>query len=352
MAVTLFWRCEGTTLDGTADFTAADNTATANNTPAISATGARIGTNGLVFDSSSDRYDFNPASIVSPSAGALAGWFQFPSNFPGSGAASIVFVRGNASSNDHIQILTQSGSGASARNLDFIIRNATNGGVTLSLSGNLLAPGTWYFFTCGWSAAATTRTIAVYDTAGALVDSASNTVTDFTANVPAALDSGNGLRYGDTTGSTGTLYMDNLFAGSAHTDVDTFLANREITTFASYNSGSTATLSPTQATITLFGRTATVNTFSTVFIREVLVNAAGSAVTNRTGISLLVWYGGAPVGAPDLSYSALTTDANGTASWSLATGSLLFGQTIFYLANDGGASLSAYTCARMVPTYQ
>jgi hypothetical protein len=115
-------------------------------------------------------------------------------------------------------------------------------------------------------------------------------------------------------------------------------------------SGST-TLSPAQAALTLNGRTATINSFSAVAIREVLINEAGSAVTNRTGISLLVWYAGNPVGAPDLSYSDLTTDANGTASWSLPTGGLTFNQAIFYVATDGHASLSEYTCARIIPTY-
>jgi hypothetical protein len=47
----------------------------------------------------------------------------------------------------------------------------------------------------------------------------------------------------------------------------------------------------------------------------------------------------------------LTTDANGTASWNIATGPLTLGTPIFYVATDGGASLSQYTCARMVPTY-
>jgi hypothetical protein len=115
--------------------------------------------------------------------------------------------------------------------------------------------------------------------------------------------------------------------------------------------GGSTTLSPAQAALTLNGRTGTINSFSAVFIREVLINEAGSPVTNRTGMSLLVWYAGNPVGAPDLSYSALTTDANGTASWSLPTGGLTFNQAIFYVATDGHSSLSEYTCARITPTY-
>lgn len=136
----------------------------------------------------------------------------------------------------------------------------------------------------------------------------------------------------------------NITTTSSRTSVSVFAALRGAA------SGPT-TLQPAQATLTLAGRAATINNFTTVTIREVMVNEAGSPVANRTGMSLLVWYAGSPSGAPDLSYSALTTDANGTASWSLAPGTLTFGQNIFYVATDGGASLSMYTCARMVPTY-
>lgn len=115
--------------------------------------------------------------------------------------------------------------------------------------------------------------------------------------------------------------------------------------------GGSGTINPATAALSLLGRAGSANAFSTVTIREVLINEAGSPVANRTGISLLVWYGGSPAGTPDLSYSALTTDANGTASWSIAPGSLVYNQPIFYVATDGGASLSQYTCARLVPTY-
>lgn len=133
------------------------------------------------------------------------------------------------------------------------------------------------------------------------------------------------------------------------------LSSRTINMIATFKEGAgggtTTTINPTTAALSLLGRAASANAFSSVTIKEVFINEAGSPVTNRTGMSLLVWYGGSPVGAPDLSYSALTTDANGTASWSIATGSLVYNQPIFYVATDGGASLSQYTCARLVPIY-
>lgn len=151
-------------------------------------------------------------------------------------------------------------------------------------------------------------------------------------------------------GATGTLTSVATLAGQS---VETYGA---VIRLASAGGGgpveaTISNASPQASPVTMNGRAATVNSFSTITIREVLVNEAGSPVANRTGMSLLVWYAGNPVGAPDLSYSALTTDAAGTASWNIATGGLSYNQTIFYVATDGGASLSQYTCARLVPTY-
>ncbi len=117
------------------------------------------------------------------------------------------------------------------------------------------------------------------------------------------------------------------------------------------SSGGSSTINPGTAALSMNGLAGSMNPFTNVFIREVLINEAGSPVTNKTGISLLVWYGGSPNGSPNLSYSALTTDANGTASWSIVPGTLVYNQMIFYVATDGSASLSMYTCARMTPTY-
>jgi hypothetical protein len=116
-------------------------------------------------------------------------------------------------------------------------------------------------------------------------------------------------------------------------------------------SATTGTATPTTGAVTIAGNQPSINPFTNVRIREVLINEAGSPVANQTGIHLVVWYGSIPTGAPDLSYSNMTTDPNGTTSWSLATGTLVYNQRIFYVAHDGHASLSVYTCAQMMPTY-
>jgi hypothetical protein len=115
--------------------------------------------------------------------------------------------------------------------------------------------------------------------------------------------------------------------------------------------GSSTTAQPDKATLTLSGRTPTTSSFTNVRIREVLINGSGQAVSNATDITLCVWYAGRIGGAPDVSINGQTTDPNGTTSWSIATGSLAFNQTIFYVAQNS-LSYSHYAAGRIVPSYE
>lgn len=115
--------------------------------------------------------------------------------------------------------------------------------------------------------------------------------------------------------------------------------------------GSSTTVTPATALVTVSGRIPTTSAFQNVRIREVLVNESGQAVGGAANIHLAVWYGGVLNGAPDISLNGLTTDAAGTTSWSIATGSLAYNQPIFYVAQDS-LSYSKYTCARMIPSYE
>lgn len=115
--------------------------------------------------------------------------------------------------------------------------------------------------------------------------------------------------------------------------------------------GSATTVTPTTGSVVVQGKQASLNSFTNVRYQEVLVNSAGSPVSNRTGLRFSVWYSGQCAGAPDLSYSDMTTGAAGTASYSIATGSLVLGQKGFGVITDGGASLSSYTCGLLTFTY-
>lgn len=117
------------------------------------------------------------------------------------------------------------------------------------------------------------------------------------------------------------------------------------------SSGSSATVTPAPAVITVSGRAPTTSAFNNVRIREVLVNESGQVVGGAANITLLVWYSGRFGGAPDISLNGMTTDAAGTTSWSIATGTLAYNQPIAYVAQDS-ISFSNYTCARMIPSYE
>lgn len=121
--------------------------------------------------------------------------------------------------------------------------------------------------------------------------------------------------------------------------------------YVTVTAGAGTTVTPAPASLTLNGRTPATSAFQNVRIRDVLVNESGQAVANAANITLLVWYGGVARGAPDVSLNGQTTDANGSASWSIPTGSLAFNQHIFYVAQDS-VSFSNYTCARMTPSYE
>lgn len=342
MALTFFWRCEGTTLDGTHDFTAGGNTATANNSPAISATAARIGSNGLLFDGVSERYDFNPASIWNRLVGSAAFSFQFPTALATTGQPFFL-CRGSASFDDTIQVQI-----VSTNELRLIVRDATAGAVNLDTTSVDLAAGNWYGVVIRWDQPNNRRKIEVYNSSNALIQAVEDTSTAFTA--PASLDASNGFRIGDSGGSVGTVWVDNVFV--ADTYGEPLENNLTITSYTGYSSGgSSVTKSPTTANLSLGGLSVITDAFRFVRIREVLINQFGQSVANATDIRLLVWYAGQATGPHDVSINGQTTDANGTASWSIPTGSLLNGQHIFYLAQNS-VSFSTYTCARMVPSYE
>jgi hypothetical protein len=114
---------------------------------------------------------------------------------------------------------------------------------------------------------------------------------------------------------------------------------------------STVTKTPTTGNLSLGGLVASHNAFNHVRIRDVLISESGQPIANATNITLKVWYSGYIAGPADFSRNSYTTDANGTASWSITRGSLVSGQTILYVAQDS-LSFSNYTMGRMVPSYE
>lgn len=122
--------------------------------------------------------------------------------------------------------------------------------------------------------------------------------------------------------------------------------------FKAATSGSTeGTATPTTGSVALQGRAPLVNDFSTITLRGTMINEAGSPLADLTGITCLVWYGSAPVGAPDESLSSLTTNANGSYSFALALGSLAFDDPVYRVIYLGDPP-TRNQAGRRVPDYE
>ena len=228
MAVTFFWRMEGTTLDATHDFTAGDNTASVVSAAALDAAAARVGTLGGLFGQS-DRFEFNPSGIVTAGEGSVAGWFRFPSSWPTNNQGHLFYCRGAASAN-RIEVLSAGTSG----NLKILHSNATNGTIELATAALSLAADTGYCFVARWNSSINYRSIAVYDDNADLIDEVVDAGTDFSSFVPAELGSTSGLRYGDTSGNPGiVIHEDNVFVADTYDEL--LQNNLLITSYTEYS---------------------------------------------------------------------------------------------------------------------
>lgn len=227
-----FWRAEGETLSGTDDFSVGDTTATQQpaSGPAISATAALVGSNGVLIDASGEHYRFDNTgtAIISPSAGSVGFWVRFQT---WSTTATTLYARG-ASANDFIQI-----NGTATNEIRLQIGNSV-GPTTASLNTTAvnIANDTTYFLTASWDDTADLRRICVYDSGGTLVEACTTSAAAFTG--PADLNSTTSLRIGDAAGATTAFYVDNIFVGSLYADADLFFTNRSIASHTSYATGS------------------------------------------------------------------------------------------------------------------
>lgn len=235
MALTFFWRCEGTTLDGTHDFSAGDTTAAAQNSATLDAAAARIGSSGILVNASGKHYRFDPASIASLSEGAIGFWFRV-----GGSQGTMVILRGSSETN-HIRVdLT----GLGARVL-LSIGNAANGSVSLNTNlGTVnedITTGAWYFVVVRYDISNDRRRVEVYDADMVLIQYHTDLTTDLSAYGPAAFDSSDGIRVGDIggwTSSTNYLHIDNLFIAD---DYDEPLQDfADITSYTEYGVSASA----------------------------------------------------------------------------------------------------------------
>jgi len=217
------WRAEGTTLSGTDDNPGTDTSATASGTPAINGTAALVGSNGIQVDSAGDHYRLDAETAV---INRLTGSIGFRVRIQTWGAsASLFHVRGS-SYTYAIYIRMQ---GTDELRLQI---NEDSNVSTLDTTAANLATDTTYFITASWDQPNNARRIRVYDSNDTLLHTTEDTATAYTA--PVDLVTSDGMRFGDTTGTSTAYYLDNIFIDDTYAGADEILCNRSITAFSAY----------------------------------------------------------------------------------------------------------------------
>lgn len=229
MANTFFWRCEGTTLDGTHDNSAGDTTATANDSAAINTAQVKVGTNSHDCATGSSYYSFDLASDIVLSAGS-AGFWIYPDNW----AAGMIFWQALdvSSTADHISLTKTGSSGSGGITLE--VRDAGFGNSTITTGDLGITTGNWYFVTFGWSESATSLYIHVFD----------NTLTELAAATEDTAVAANYfppwanldvLRLGHQSGTGNSAHFDNYMISDSYSE--DLVSNANITSYTSWGGG-------------------------------------------------------------------------------------------------------------------
>lgn len=231
MAITFYWRCEGTTFNATHDYSAGDSTPTSLGSPSIAAGAAKVGSNGISCPvSATSHYAFDAASILGM-VGSAGYWFKAVTANPASPSVLGFQVVGTDTAN-LISVLV---SGTD----EIQFRNALSGGSASNLISSAadLAPDTWYGIIIRWdftTPSSSSKKLEVYDSAGSLISGLPSELTgaNLSASVPAELATIQCGRH--SSGSAVVQYSDNFIIGSGYNDVTAaMLAYDSYTDFAS-----------------------------------------------------------------------------------------------------------------------
>lgn len=219
MALTLFARCEGETLDGTHDYSAGDTTWAASGGATITSAAARIGSNGMRFVTASDMYTLDAASIVSVNQGAIAFSFRVASWVNG----TIIFDVIGTAANDTLKVELTAGD-------ELLFRHRGSGqlNTTIATTNASLTTGTWYGVVVRWNPTTDARKIEVYNASNTLIEEVESTAeaispqTDFISIRP-------------QTNSTVDVDIDNILIGDSYSDP--LQNNLTITSYTEYGGG-------------------------------------------------------------------------------------------------------------------
>ncbi len=236
MALTFFSRCEGTTLDGTHDYTVGDNTWDPNSTSSSFASGAGIvGTNGLLITSAPQVMRMDLADdIVLPAQGAFGFLFRFTAWAP---FTKIVAIRGS-SADYQFSVWTRDTADA----MSAYLGNDEGTNINFNLEGLGLSTNTPYGVIYRWNQSTSTFRLEVYSSplgTPSLIAAQQDT-TGWTV-FPDMTRTG-GFSWGDNSGgvSTENLHFDNIFVANAY--AEPIQSNFAITSYTAYGGGGGASV--------------------------------------------------------------------------------------------------------------
>jgi hypothetical protein len=224
MALLFFWRCEGTTLDGTHDYSAGDTTATLNSGALINTDAARFGTNGLDIPTASDTARFNAASIINGAEGSVALSVRFTTF--ASGRSLLMAFGTNVL--DQIRIETTGTDDATGRELRVRHRTTAGGAenVVIATTAADLELNVWYGVVARWDTTADSLKLEIYNSDGSL-----RTEVSSSSAITAQTDIVN-LWWGEDGAGAIDMHMDNLFIADTYEEpLEDFL---DITSYTEY----------------------------------------------------------------------------------------------------------------------
>lgn len=217
MSLTLFWRCEGTTLSGTDDYTAGDTTASLINSSSITTVAARVGTNGLLKPSG-----FSGGATFSPS-GIYPGNISSPSDGVGVIACSFKCVGSvSATANSGTSGYMRFRNSTSTNFIYLGLANTTNvcmrisgsgGSKDIETTGGVLTADAWFGVVGRFDFNNDKARIELYNSSGTLIDSAQSIGTDLSTYV---LSDVNILNCGGFSSGAPDMYFDNFFVGNTY----------------------------------------------------------------------------------------------------------------------------------------
>jgi len=156
--ITLFWRCESTTLDPTHDFTlGVDTTWSAVNTVSLDASAAKVGSLGILGTDYNTYMGLDvDSSMIDLDRGSVGAWVRVHN--PGIEYTPINLRGGSFA--DNVRILYSGGSGRARLAIN---QDGASPSELITPIGEGLTNDTWYFIVGRWDVNSNQRSIEVYD---------------------------------------------------------------------------------------------------------------------------------------------------------------------------------------------